>query len=136
MTQGIRIATQGNNAITGEAKDMAVDSQYSMLKGSLSGSGVVSVPQNGTETTVTIAHGLGHIPMVQAFWNDRDGDIFASGDFYQMPLNLFTSSEYLFYAYANSTNVILSFTINDFGGGGANVDIRYAYYIFVDLGIL
>lgn len=133
---GIRISPDGVDVKTGADKDMVITSKYSMLKGSLSGSGVVSVPQTGTRTNVTIAHGLGYIPMVQGFWNDRDGDIFSPNDFYPLPFYFVTFLETAFSVKSDATNVYLSFSIDDFGGGGAAVDIRYAYYIFIDKGKL
>lgn len=133
---GFRISATGVDVKTGSDKDMVVTSKYSMLKGSFSGSGVVSVPQNGTRVNVNITHGLGHIPMVQGFWNDRDGDVFDPTFFYPLPTYLFTTVEYAFSAKADSTNVTLSFSIDDFGSGGSAIDIKYAYYIFIDKGKL
>lgn len=133
---GFRISADGVDVKTGADKDMVVTSKYSMLKGSLSGSGVVSVPRTGVRTNVTIAHGLGYIPIAQGFWNDRDGDEFAPTDFYQLPTYSFSSFELAFSIKADATNVVLSFSIDDFGSGGANIDIKYAYYIFIDRGKL
>lgn len=133
---GFRISADGVDVKTGDDKDMVVTSKYSMLKGTVSGSGVVSVPRNATRTDVTIAHGLGYIPMVQGFWNDRDGDEFDPNYFYQLPTYYFSFFELAFSIKADATNVYISFSIDDFGSGGAAIDIRYAYYIFIDKGKL
>jgi len=138
MDYGMRISADGVDAKSGEDKDMVLTSKLSMLKGSLSGSGVVTVPQTAVEQTVTIAHGLGYIPMVQSFWNDRDGDFFDPGDFYMMPAYIFGfgGTDFYFSVKADSTNVYLKFTADDFGSGGPSIDFRYSYYIFIDKGRL
>ena len=135
---GMRISADGVSVLTGADKDMVVTSKLSMLKGSLSGSGVVSVPQNGTPQVVTIAHGLPNIPMVQGFWNDRDGDVFNPGDFYPLPVYIFGfgGTDFAFTLEADATNVTITFIADDFGAGGANIDFKYAYYIFIDKGRL
>lgn len=133
---GIRISPDGVDVKTGADKDMVLTSKYSMLKGSLPGTGVISVPRTGTDAVVTIPHGLGYIPFAQAFWNDRDGDDSDPTKFYPLPFSLVGVVGYAFIVDADTTNVYLRFSIDDFGAGGAAIDIRYSYYIFIDKGNL
>jgi hypothetical protein len=105
-----------------------------MLKGTLSGSGSVSVPQSGAIQTITIPHNLGYIPFVQAYAKDRDGDYYVPY-YYLMPTYDFSiGTEIMWKIKADSTNVYLQFGYNDFGFGGANVDIEYIYYIYINKG--
>jgi len=132
----MRISADGIDVETGADKDMVVTSKYPMLKGSISGSGSLSVPRTGATQTVTIAHGLGYIPMVQGQWNDQAGAVFNSY-FYLFGVYLFNGSEEgLFQIRADATNVYLRFSIDDFGAGGASVTMRYTYSIFIDKGKL
>lgn len=133
---GIRISADGVDVKTGADKDMVITSKYSMLKGSLSGSGTISIPFSGVKQTVTIAHGLGYIPMAQAFWNDRDGDLGDPNAWYPLPFYFVTYYEQAMTVRADATNVYLEFSIDDFGGGSPNLDVKYAYYIFIDKGKL
>lgn len=134
---GMRISADGVDVKTGDDKNMILTSKYSMLKGSLSGSGTVSVAQNGTEQTITIAHGLGYIPMIQAFAKDNNSDYF-DPYYYLMPIYNYwgAGTEIAWKAYADTTNVYLKFYYNDDGYGGPNVSITYTYYIFIDKGDL
>lgn len=115
---GFRVSADGVDVKSGADKDMVLTSKYSMLKGSLSGTGTVSVPRDGTPTTVTIAHGLGYIPMVQAFYKDDDGTIQTPGVYFPIPA-VFSDSDETFFvqmnivAKADSTNIYLIFTIQD-----------------------
>lgn len=134
---GFRISKTGVDVKTGDDKDMVLTSKYPVLKGSLSGSGVVSVPRTAATQTVTIAHGLGYIPMVQAFYNDRDGDEFDPNYFYEFPAaTIWGVVDFYFEVKADATNVYLLFSIDDYGAGGAAIDIRYSYFIFIDKGKL
>lgn len=133
---GIRISADGIDVKTGADKDMVLTSKYSMLKGALPGTGVISVPRTGVDAVVTIPHGLGYIPFAQAFWNDRDGDLGDPSLFYPLPFFLATFLTEAHTVDADATNVYLRFNIDDFGAGGANVDIQYSYYIFIDKGNL
>jgi hypothetical protein len=215
---GMKISPDGVEVKTGADKDMVLSSKYPLLKGSLSGSGTLSVPQSGkigditsintgTDTltcvahglldgeqvfidsdgtmpgglskktvyyvvnktantfqlsttsggsvlditsagsgvisfskqnVVVIAHGLPYIPMVQAYWNDRDGDYFVPDDFYYFGAYIFGfgGTDFQFIAFANATHVYLIFSAEDYGSGGANIDFKYAYYIFLDKGRL
>ena len=69
---GIRISQEGVDVKTGLDKQMVLTSKYSIFKGSIQGSGTVSVPRDGTPTTVTIPHGLGYAPMAQAFIKEAE----------------------------------------------------------------
>lgn len=116
---GVRLAPDNVDAATGADKDMALTSKYALLKGSLSGSGTVSVDRDATETVVTIAHGLSHIPIVQAFVNDPDGIIINPSYYYPIPTgflveDLGTTTFFVCRARADATNVYLTFTIEDF----------------------
>lgn len=133
---GIRISAEGIDVKTGADNDMVLTSKYSMLKGSLPGTGVISVPRTGVDAVVTIPHGLGYIPFVQAFWNDRDGDLGDPTQFYPLPFFLATTLVQAHTVDSDTTNVYLRFNIDDFGALGAAVDIRYSYYIFIDKGNL
>lgn len=133
---GIRISADGIDVKTGSDKDMVLTSKYPLLKGSISGSGVVSVPRTGVRTNVSIAHGLSNIPMVSGSWNDRDGDEFDPTMYYLLPTYYISFFELAFSIKSDATNVVLSFSIDDFGSGGAAVDIRYTYEIYIDKGKL
>lgn len=134
---GFRVSKTGINVVTGEDKDMVLTSKYPVFKGSFSGSGVISVPRTGVAQTVTISHGLGYIPIVQAFWEDRDSDYFIGGEFYEFPLGTASGIlDFYFKAKSDATNVYLIFTINDYGVGDPAIDIRYSYNIFIDKGKL
>jgi len=69
MDLGFRLSRDGIDVKTGADKDMVITSKYSTLKGSLSGSGSISVPQTinlntitaintGTDFFTCVAHGL------------------------------------------------------------------------------
>ena len=69
MDFGFRISRDGIDVKTGADKDMVVTSKYSTLKGTISGSGSLSVPQSnkngditsintGTDFLTSVAHGL------------------------------------------------------------------------------
>ena len=136
MNYGIRISANGVDVKTGADKDMVVTSKYEMLKGTLTGSGTVSAPQDGSITTVTVAHGLGYIPMVQAYAKDRDGDYFNQYYFLMPAYDFSLGTEIIWKVRADATNIYLDFGYNDLGFGGANVDIQYTYYIFINKGKL
>lgn len=131
---GIRISKDSVSVDSGDDKDMVLTSKYPNLKGSIAGTGSVSCPQSGVWTTVTINHGLGYIPMVQAFAKDRDSDYFSP---YYWPMGFVDyvfGTEIIWRATADSNNIYLEFWYDDFGFGGPNVDIVYFYTIFIDKG--
>lgn len=111
---GIRISQEGVDAKTGADKDMVLTSKYSIFKGSIQGSGTVEVPRDGTPTTVTVAHGLGYAPMVQAFFNDADAILFTSGRYYAVPAVYFDGTTQVnVVASSDSTNIYITFEILD-----------------------
>ncbi len=135
MDYGIKISTDTNDVKTCADKDLVLTSKYKTLKGvSFSTTGTASVPQTGVTQTITFAHGLGYIPILQSFWSDVDGVFFSADKYYSMGTYVFGfgGADVFFYARADATNVYLDFTIDDYGGGGSNVNIGYAYYIFID----
>lgn len=134
---GFRISKTGTDVKTGDDKDMVVTSKYSVLKGFLSGTGTATVARNGVAVTVTIAHSLGYIPSIQGYWNDRDGDVYDSTDYYPIPFATASGIlDFYFIAKTDSTNAYLTFIIDDYGVGDPSIHINYAYYIFIDKGKL
>ncbi len=131
---GFRISRTGIDVKTGDDKDMVVTSKYALLKGAAVFSGVKSVPDNATGVVETIAHGLGYIPMVSGFWNDRDGDYNDPTYWYPFPFYLVSGVTVEMSIYADATNVYMKFLID--AGGGPNIDIAYKYYVFIDKGKL
>lgn len=112
---GFRISRNGVDVKTGDDKDMVVNSKYANLKGTLSGSGSVEVARDSADHTVTIAHNLGYIPIVQAFWNDYDEFHFLNTEYYPLPFyRLGVGEEINFRVKADATNIYLIFKINDF----------------------
>ena len=133
---GFRISKTGNDVKTCDDKDCVLTSKYSNLKGSLSGSGSTTVTVNGAARVITIAHGLGYIPTVQAYWKDQDG-AFLDAYFYLTPFQYFDGDLLvLTEARATSTYVYLTFAIEVFSGGSSTIDLDYQYYIFLDKGKL
>ena len=126
---GFRISHDSKDVKTDSDLDMVVTSKYANLKGSLSGSGTKSIPHN-TVQTVTIAHGLGYIPFVNAFI-----DVAQSGDFTIMPVFLMSSlDQQSYWVKADATNVYLKFWQgNDFGD---TYTVNYKFFIFLDKGKL
>lgn len=128
---GFRISKKGVSAETGADKDMALTTKYPLMKGAASGSGVVTA-YHGTPAVVTIPHGLGYIPMVQAY------DDACSAGWAEMPnggrlgdpVETFDC-----YAYADATNVYLVFTF-DSGYGVGSWTFNYKYFIYKDKGKL
>lgn len=130
---GLRVSENNLDVNTGADVNTVVTSKYPVLKGSLAGSGTISVPRTAVTQTVTIPHGLSNIPSVQAFWNDRDGDVYDPTYYYEFPSATITGVlDFYFEAKADATNVYLLFNIDSYGGGGAAIDINYSYYIFID----
>lgn len=124
---GFRISKNGVDVKTGSDKDMVLTSKYSTLKGNINGSGTAAFTE-GSEHTVTIAHGLGYIPSVFFLV-----EMYGGGEYYPTPLfdsgGLYT--EY-YYAYADATNVYLKFFADYYGS--STVYISYSYKIKIDKG--
>ena len=64
MDYGFRISKTGVDVKTGDDEDMVVTSKYAILKGANSGGGSQVISSNAVGiTTITIAHGVGYIPI-------------------------------------------------------------------------
>lgn len=111
---GFRISADGVDVKSGADKDMVLTSKYSMLKGVTSGSGSTSVERDGTPKTITIAHGLPNIPMVQAFYNDPDGMLQDPDFYFPVPCVFFDGlTQMNIVVKADATNVYITFVILD-----------------------
>lgn len=112
---GMRISQDGVDVKTGSDEEMILTSKYSMLKGSTAGTGTVVVPRDDSTTTVTIQHGLGYIPMVQALFSDRNMAYWNTDNYILFPVyDTDGSTEFFCSATADSTNVYLNFGVSDF----------------------
>jgi len=110
---GMRISQDGVDVKTGTNDQMVLTSKYSIFKGSIQGSGTASVEFDGTPTVVTIPHGLGYVPMVQAMFSDPDGVYWNTTNYILMPVADFDgTTEFLARVTADSTNVYLTFIIS------------------------
>jgi hypothetical protein len=128
---GIRISFDGKDVKTCSDLDTVVNSKYSNLKGSITGKGNSNV--NGT-VTVTIAHGLGYIPMLRVISNL--GSQVGTTPYYQVPMdNSGTAADNYVACRADANNCYIDFTWNDFISGTTTV-YSYAYWIFIDKGNL
>lgn len=111
---GMRMSQDGVDVKTGTNDQMVLTSKYSIFKGSIQGSGTASVERDGTPKVVTIAHGLGYTPMVQAMFSDPDGYYWNTTNYILMPVASFDgSTEFLARVTADSTNVYLTIAIAD-----------------------
>lgn len=106
---GIRISEEGVDVKTGLDKQMVLTSKYSIFKGSVQGTGTVSVPRDGTPATVTIPHGLGYAPMAQAFFSNQ---VLFGSDVYIPAPAVLSDGDNQFNAVvsSDSTNVYITFT--------------------------
>lgn len=111
---GMRISQDGVDVKTGADKDMVLTSKYSIFKGSIQGTGSTEVERDGTPTTITVAHGLGYAPMVQAFFKDTDGMLLPSDEYFPVPNVYFDGSTQMnVVASSDDTNIYITFTILD-----------------------
>ena len=111
---GMRISQTGVDVKTGTNAEMILTSKYSMLKGSIQGTGSVSVVRDGTPMIVTIPHGLGYIPMVQALFSDRNQKYWNTANYILFPVYDFDGvTEFFCSATADTTNVYLKFIVAD-----------------------
>lgn len=114
MNFGMKISQEGVDVKTGTDDEMVLTSKYSIFKGSLKGSGTTSVKRDGTTTTITIPHGLGYAPMVQAMVSDKNSIYFSSSNYITGPRYDFDgSTEFSFQVKSDSTNAYLTFDFND-----------------------
>lgn len=135
---GLRISSAGNDVKTCSDLNTTINSKYANLKGALSGEGSVviaqTVPSPDTpEWTkiITIAHGLGHIPMV-----NLQADVYNLGGYFQAPI-FENGAAYETYALAraDATNVYLEFYYLDYFSEDP-ITINYKYFIYIDKGNL
>jgi hypothetical protein len=126
---GFRISYDGKDVKTDGDIDMVVTSKYAQLKGSMSGGGSKSVSHNSVQT-VTIAHGLGYIPIVRAFI-----DVGQTGAYTAIPTYLISMiDQQAFWVKADATNVYIKFWQGN--AFGDTYYYNYKYYIFTDKGKL
>lgn len=111
---GMRVSMDGIDVKTGLDKEMVMTSKYALLKGTLSGTGTVSVARDGTPEVVTIPHGLGYIPFVQASFSDTNQIYWNTDNYIFFPLYDFDgTTEFVVKASADATNVYLTFIVAD-----------------------
>jgi hypothetical protein len=121
---GFRISQDDKDVKTGEDKEMVLTSKYANLKGSLAGSGSISVGPDSIGT-VTVAHNFGYIPFANVY-----SKIPIDNRYYVNP----TYADGAIYSiairhYADSSNVYLKF--EQIGGTG-NITFNYKYFVFLD----
>lgn len=111
---GMRISQDGIDVKTGLDKEMVFTSKYSIFKGSIQGTGSLSVTRDGAPNVVTVAHGLGYIPMVQAMFSDINQVYWNTDNYILMPVADFDgSTEFLARVTADSTNIYITFIVAD-----------------------
>lgn len=133
MDYGTAFSPPAIDVLTGLDNELSVTSKYPLLKGSLPGSGTITIP-SGTAQTVTIPHGLGYVPIVQAF--GFDDSTFLNPFYFQLPVYYFDGDiEVAWTVEADATNVYLTFGWADFLGG-LSMTVLYKFFIFLDKGDL
>lgn len=111
---GMRISQEGIDVKTGSDDEMVLTSKYSIFKGSIQGAGSTSVERDGTPKTITVAHGLGYIPMVQAMFSDTNQTYWNTDNYILCPVyNFDGSTVFLARVTADSTNIYITFIIED-----------------------
>lgn len=115
---GMRISQEGVDVKTGLDKQMVLTSKYSIFKGSIQGTGTVSVPRDGTSTVVTIPHGLSYAPMAQAFIKETAGVVFSSTVWQLLPIYTLYSfpegdGEFSAIVSSDNTNIYIEFFMDD-----------------------
>jgi len=128
---GFRISVAGQDVKSCNDLDTIINSKYANLKGQTSGTGSTTVSDD-TTNTITIAHGLGYIPFIQAY-HDLDG---SNADWNLMPNygGISVSEDYQIWCYSDVTNVYLLFYYYD--GASGSYTFHYKYYIYTDKGKL
>jgi len=124
---GFRISYDGYDVKTCDDKNCVVTSKYSNLKGSISGGGTATT-QNGSDTTVTIAHNLGYIPMARVIIT------FDSDWYFNTPYIWATASvDENVNHWTDSTNLYIYYYYWFYAEDeGIDVSINYKYFIFLD----
>jgi len=128
---GFRISIAGQDVKSCSDLDTILNSKYALLKGVISGSGNTTV-SDGNTNLITIAHGLGYIPFIQAY-HDLDE---SNADYNLMPNygGISIMEDYMVWCHCDSTNVYLEFYYAD--GSGGSYTFNYKYYIYTDKGKL
>lgn len=131
---GIRVSIAGEDVKTCSDIDCSMTSKFPFLKGSTASTGT-KVINEGSQGTVTIAHGLGYIPFVRLL-TDMAGELEAD-TYYDSPLYYTDGFGFTVYALsrADSTNVYLDFGYYS-GGIGGSTTFSYKCFIFLDKGNL
>lgn len=124
---GFRISKDGVNVRTGDDKDMVFTSKFSLLKGTLEGSGAKSVSASSTGT-VTITHSLGYIPFGNCFIENPLGSNWFHAPFTASGTSGSITVKYRF----TSTQMIITFVNNTTDSH----TFDYQYFIFIDKGKL
>lgn len=128
---GFRVSKEGVDVKTGADKDMALTSKYPVLKGKTTLYGTVNIT-SGTPQTITLAHGLGYIPFVQAFFRDTRS---AGTYWYLTPFSADVAIETLqVYSKADSTNAYI--TIDWWDADGGTLTFYYKLFVYLDKGKL
>lgn len=140
---GMRMSQDGVDVKTGTDDEMILTSKYSIFKGSIQGTGTTDVERDGTPTVITVAHGLGYIPMVQAMFSDTDGVYWNTTNHILAPVYSFDgTTEFSVRVTADTTNVYITFTVADLlppiigydSVGGSNIDFGSANNALCNIG--
>ncbi len=127
-----RASLASHDARTADGRYTVTDNRYPNLKRTLTGSGSLTVPVDGANHTVTVAHNLGYRPIFQAAAKDRNGNYF---DTYYFPMptwDFVIGTEISWALNCDATNIYLIFFYDDYGAGDPDVIIDYTYRIFID----
>lgn len=134
---GIRMSKRGIDVKSGDDKDMIITSKYSVLKGTITGSGSLDVTTNAVINTVTVPHNLNYIPMAIGYGRES-----GFGYYIQLPVFELIDDGVNIYQFGwwvemDTTNVYLKFQYEVLVGSlPATIPIEYVYYIFIDKGNL
>lgn len=140
---GMRMSQDGVDVKTGLDKQMILTSKYSIFKGSIQGNGTTTVERDGTPRVITVPHGLGYVPMVQAMFSDPDGAYWNTTNYILTPVADFDgSTEFLARVTADATNIYLTFIVADTNYGilgynsvgGSNIDFGSANNALCNIG--
>lgn len=127
MTEyGIRASKPGYDVLTGDVKDMLLDSNASTLKLYAAGSINIPITGGGATDSATLAHNLGYSPFYLVFFKLKDANkIWAqdSTDATRLLTNFNNG-----YAETDSTNLYVSVFSDESSGYTATV----YYILFID----
>ena len=119
---GFRISQEGSDVKTCDDIDCVVSSKYANLKGTISGTAVLT--KTTSPQIFQIAHNLGYIPIAQVY-------VYSSSNerWHHLPYAVIQWSSFFAY-YVDSTNLnIRIFNV-------ADGDYTFKYFIFLDKGKL